>query len=145
MPKVLVAGEKAFFVHSFTDQALNELEINHTRTNSVYAIGAALDANEVTEESLNFIRDDVMMLLKQSDTWKKSHHNKEMDGFSLLVYRGKTINAKKSYIATWCGQSKADMLTANPEALIGQLVQGFYQLFKPKDYHKKSMIHNLLK
>ena len=145
MPKVLVAGEKAFFVHSFTMDELNQLDITQTRNDSTYALGQTLDDTELTAEKLESVKPAVMMLLKQSDTYKKAHHNPDMDGFTLMVFRGKTVNAKKTYIATWCGQSKAEMLTQNPEALIAQIIQGFHQLFNPKDYHKKSNIHNLLK
>lgn len=144
MPKVLVAGEKAFFIHSFTNDELNSIEINRTRNDSTYTIGATLDDTNMTSEKLESIKPDVMMMLKQSETYKKSSQNPEMDGFSLLVFRGKNLNAKKNYIATWCGQSKAEMLAQNPKALIKQLVQGFHQLFNPKDYHKKSLIHSLL-
>jgi len=143
MPKVLVAGEKAFFIHSFTNEELDQLEISRTRNDSTYQIGSVLDDDNMTPEKLESIQQDVMMMLKQSDTWKKSHEHPDMDGFSLLVFRGKNHHAKKNYIATWCGQSKADMLSQNPGGLIKQLVQGFHQLFKLKDYHKKSMIHSL--
>jgi hypothetical protein len=144
MPKVLVAGEKAFFIHSFSDKELADMEISHTRNHSTIAIGVALDDINMTPDSLASVRPDVMMLLKQSETWKKSDENPGMDGFSLLVFRGKNINAHKSYIATWCGQSKAEMLAKDPGALIGQLVKGFHQLFNAKEYHKKSIIHGLL-
>lgn len=144
MPKVLVAGEKAFFIHSFSNEELNELKISRTRNDSVAAIGSALN-NKITPEILEAIKPDVIMLLKQSATWKKSHDNPDNDGFSLLIFRGKNHNAQKSYIATWCGQSKAEMLSQNPEALIKQLIQGFRKLFNVKDYHKKSMIHSLMK
>ena len=144
MPKVLVAGEKAFFIHSFENDELNAMKITRTRNDSTYAIGHALDDKDMTEETLEAVRPDVIMLLKQSETWKKAHHNEELDGYSLLVFRGKTHNGRKSYIARWCGQSKAEMLTQNPSALIGQLVNGFKQLFNPKDYHKKSVLHTLL-
>ena len=144
MPKVLVAGEKAFFIHSFENDELNSMEITRTRNDSAYAIGHALDDKDMTTETLEAIRPDVIMMLKQSETWKKAHHNKDMDGFSLLVFRGKTQNGRKSYIGRWCGQSNADMLSQNPQALIGQLVKGFKQLFNPRDYHKKSVLHTLL-
>jgi len=145
MPKVLVAGEKAFFIHSFTRDELNQIKITRTRNDSVYAIGSTLDDAAMTPEKLEAIKPEVIMMLKQSETWKKSHHNPDMDGFILLVFRGKTVNAKKNYIATWCGQSDPQMLAQNPSALIEKIVQGFHHLFKPKDYHKKSTIHNLLK
>jgi len=144
MPKVLVAGEKAFFIHSCSDEEINALEISRTRNDSVAAIGSALDSN-LTPDALEAIQPDVMMLLKQSTTWKKSHENADLDGFSLLIFRGKNNNAQKNYIATWCGQSKAEMLSQNPGGLIKQLVQGFHQLFNLKDYHKKSVIHDLMK
>ena len=124
---------------------LNQLDITQTRNDSTYSLGQTLDDTELTAEKLESVKPAVMMLLKQSDTYKKAHHNPDMDGFTLMVFRGKTVNAKKTYIATWCGQSKAEMLTQNPEALIAQIIQGFHQLFNPKDYHKKSNIHNLLK
>lgn len=145
MPKVLVAGEKAFFIHAFTLDELNKIEITQTRNNSTCALGQTLDDTELTAEKMESVKPAVMMLLKQSETYKKAHHNPDMDGFILLVFRGKTINAKKNYIATWCGQSDSQMLTQNPSALIGKIVQGFHQLFNPKDYHKKSNIHELLK
>lgn len=142
MPKVLVAGENSFLIHSFSDAELNRVKISRTRNDSVLAIGSALDGT-VTNAGLEAIKPDIMMLLKQSDTWKKSHHNTDLDGFSLLVFRARNQNARKSYIATWCGQSKAEMLSQNPEALIQQFVQGFPQLFNVKDYHKKSAFHKL--
>lgn len=145
MPKVLVAGEKAFFIHSFSNEELNQLEISRTRNDSTYAIGSVLDDENMTPDTLESIQPDVMMMLKQSETWKKSHQNPELDGYSLLVFRGRNQDAKKTYIATWCGQSKAEMLAQNPAGLIKQLVQGFHQLFNPKDYHKKSGIHSLMK
>jgi len=145
MPKVLVVGEKAYFIHSFEEAELNALEITHTRNHSTYTIGHTLDDPDMSEESLNAIRSDVMMMLKQSGTWKKAHHNKEMDGFSLLIFRGKNHNAKKSYIANWCGQSKAEMLTQDPPALIQQLVYGFKDFLDIKQYHKKSHIHDFFK
>ncbi|GEM_PF-2461906 len=143
MPKVLVAGESSFLIHSFNDEELQQLEINRSRNASVMTIGAALDG-QVTEQKLEMIKADIMMLLKQSDTWKKAHHNKDMDGFALLVFRAKNHDGKKSYIATWCGQSKAEMLGQNPGALIKQYVQGFPQLFNAKDYHKKSTFWQLM-
>lgn len=143
MPKVLVAGESSFIIHSFSDKELNQIKISRTRNDSISAIGAALDG-KVTPEGLESIKPDIMMVLKQSETWKESRHNPEMDGFSLLIFRAKNQNARKSYIATWCGQSNAEMLSQNPKALIQQLVQGFHQLFRLKDYHKKSVIHNLM-
>ncbi|MCU7834257.1 MAG: hypothetical protein KZQ83_03305 [gamma proteobacterium symbiont of Taylorina sp.] len=143
MPKVLVAGEKAFVIHSFSNDELNALEISRTRNDSVAAVGSALDG-DMTPEGLEAIQPDVMMLLKQSETWKKSHRSPDMDGFTLLVFRGKNNNAQKNYIANWCGQSSAEMLSQNPGALIKQLVQGFHQLFKLKNYHKKSIVHSLM-
>jgi hypothetical protein len=145
MPKVLVAGEKAFFIHSFTDDELNRLEIFRTRNDSSYRIGAVLDDDNMTSDKLESIRSDVMMLLKQSQTWKKSDQHPELDGFSLLVYRGRNKNSHKAYIATWCGQSKAAMLSKNPEMLIKQFIQGFKGLFVLKDYHKKSVLRKLIK
>jgi hypothetical protein len=149
MPKVLVAGEKVFFIHSFTNDELNQLEISRTRNDSTYAIGSVLDDKDVTEDKMEAIKVDVMMMLKQSETWKNATRQSlksgsDEEGFSLLVFRGKNINAKKNYIATWCGQSKAEMLSQNPNALIRQMVQGFHQLFNSKDYHKKSQLHALL-
>jgi len=144
MPKVLVAGEKAFFIHSFSTDELNKVDISQTRNDSTSALGQALDNSDLTAEKLESVKPAVMMLLKQSATYKKSHHDPDMDGFILLVFRGKTVNAQKNYIATWCGQSDPEMLTQNPGALIGKIVQGFHHLFNPKDYHKKSTLHKLL-
>lgn len=147
MPKILVAGENSFLIYSFTHEELEKTKISHTRNASVLAIGSALDnySSDSDRKELDIIKPDLIMLLKQSETWKKAHHNKDMDGFSLLVFRAKNQNAKKSYIATWCGQSQSEMLSQNPEALIKQLVTGFSQLFNAKDYHKKSIIHHLMK
>lgn len=142
MPKVLVAGEKTFFIHSFSKDELDRLEISRTRNDSTYAIGAALDEANASSETLDAIKPDIMMLLKQSDTWKKAQHNPEMDGFSLLVFRGKNQNARKNYIATWCGQSPSEMLLHSPETLIQQFV-ATPQLFNPKDFHSKSIYHTL--
>jgi hypothetical protein len=145
MPKVLVAGEKAFFIHAFTVDELRKLEISQTRNDSIYALGRVLDDADLTAEKLESVKPAVMMLLKQSETYKKAHHNPDMDGFILLVFRAKNVNAQKNYIATWCGQSDPQMLAQNPSALIEKIVQGFHHLFNPKDYHKKSTIHQLLK
>lgn len=143
MPKVLVAGEKAYFIHAFSMDELNNIEITQTRNDSTCNLGLALDEAEPTAEKLESVKPAVMMLLKQSATYKKAHHNPDMDGYMLMVFRGKNMQAKKNYIATWCGQSKAEMLTQNPQALIATMVQGGNNLFNPKDYHKKSTIHNL--
>ncbi len=146
MPKVLVAGENSFLIHSFSNKELEHTKVLRTRNASIMAIGSALDkATDNSNSALDTIKSDIIMLLKQSDTWKKYHHNPDMDGFSLLVFRAKNHNAKRSYIATWCGQSKSDMLSQDPQALIQQLVKNFLQLFNAKEYHKKSIFHQLVK
>ncbi len=144
MPKVLVAGEKAYFIHAFSIDELNNIEITQTRNDSTSSLGLALDDAEPSAEKLESVKPAVMMLLKQSATYKKAHHNPDMDGYTLMVFRGKNMQAKKTYLATWCGQSRAEMLTQNPQALISTIVQGGGNLFNPKDYHKNSTIHHLL-
>ena len=141
---MLVAGENSFLIHSFSKEELEQTKISRTKNTSVMAIGSAL--NKISDnKALDAIKPDIIMLLKQSSTWKKSHQNPDMDGFSLLVFRAKNQNAKRSYIATWCGQSKSEMLSQNSQALIQQLVKNFLQLFNVKDYHKKSIFHQLIK
>jgi hypothetical protein len=145
MPKVLIAGEKAFAVHSFTDDELNKIKITETRNDSVAKIGKVFD-QPLTEELLNTVKASIMMFLKQSDSFKlKTEEEVELNGYVLAVFKGKTINGRKNYIASWLGKMPVEGVTQNPEALIQQLVKGFQKYLKISDYHKKSVIHGMLK
>jgi len=145
MPKVLIAGEKAFAVHSFTEEELKNIEINEKPNVSVVKIGKAFDQEGITEESLNSVKPSVIMLLKQSKSIKFKHDDaKDFQGYALAVFKGKTINGKKNYIANWLGKMPEEAVTQNPQALIPQMVKGFKDYLKISDFHKKSVIHGLL-
>ena len=142
MPKVLVAGEKTYFVHTFSDDDLNNIEINETRNDSVFNIGKVLDSDEITEKDLNPIKPSVIMLLKQSNTLNL---DVEANGYVVSIFRGKAINGKKNYIMNWLGKISEEGLTHDPANLIPELVRGFQKNIQINEYHKKSVIHQLLK
>ncbi|MFK5893616.1 MAG: hypothetical protein QM504_10380 [Pseudomonadota bacterium] len=145
MPKVLIAGEKAFAVHSFTEEELNKIEISETRNDSVVKIGKAFDQISVAEATLNSIKASVMMFLKQSDTYKlKTDDGEAHQGYVLAVFKGKTINGKRNYIASWVGKMPEDAVSQNPQALISELLKGFKGYLNMNDYHKKSSIFGLI-
>jgi len=146
MPKVLIAGEKAFAVHSFTDKEFDTVEINETRNDSVIKIGLAFDQPELNESTLNAIKGSVMMLLKQSQTYKLKTESKEiLNGYVLAVFKGKNLNGKKNYISAWVAKMPEDAVSKNPEAMIPELLKGFKDHLTMKDYHKKSVVHELVK
>jgi len=145
MPKVLIAGEKSFAVHSFTEDELNKIEISETRNDSVVKIGKAFDQNNVSEEIINSVKQSILMLLKQSDSYKLSVENsKDFHGYALAVFKGKSINGKRNYIANWIGKMPEEAVTKNPQALIPEMLKGFKDYLKISDYHKKSVIHGLI-
>lgn len=154
MPKILVAGEKRFAVHSFSDEDIENQAITETRAMSVVKIGKVFDLPQASEDQLNTIRDSLLMLLKQSATYKRdtdeqnnSQNNSKAskpNGFVVTVFRGKNKDGKKSYIATWLGRMAEEGLTQNPEVLVQQLVNVFNKNYSLKEYHKNSVIHQLM-
>jgi len=142
MPKVLVAGEKRFFVHTFSDEELEQIEINETRNDSVFKIGRTLDSDDISEKDLEPLKPSVIMLLKQSQTLKL---NVEGKGYVVSVFRGKAINGKKNYIMNWLGKMPEAAVSQDPISLIPELVKGFQGQLQIKEYHKKSVIHQFLK
>jgi len=145
MPKVLVAGEKAFVVHSFSESELNKVEINETRNDSVVKIGKAFDQVSITEEILNAVKPSIIMLLKQSDSYKlKVENSDELQGYVLAVFKGKSANGRKNYIASWLGIMSEEAITQNPQALIPEMLKGFKSYLNLSDYHKKSAIHGII-
>jgi len=91
------------------------------------------------------VKPSVIMLLKQSKSIKFKHDDaKDFQGYALAVFKGKTINGKKNYIANWIGKMPEEAVTQNPQALIPQMVKGFKDYLKISDFHKKSVIHGLL-
>ncbi len=146
MPKVLIAGEKLFATHSFSEKELNAIAINETRNDSVAKIGKAFDSADADESTFNSIKSSVMMFLKQSDTYKlKTGDGESYHGYVLGVFRGKSLNGKRSYLASWLGKMPEEAISQNPQALIPEVLKGFKQYLTMKDYHKKSVIHNLVK
>ena len=145
MPKVLIIGEKAFAVHSFTEEDINKIEISETRNNSVIKIGKVFD-QDLSEDSLSSIKSSVIMFLKQSDTYKLNiEEASEFSGYALAIFKGKTLNGRRNYIANWLGKMSEEAITQNPQALIPELLKGFKGYLKMSDYHKKSAIHGLVK
>jgi hypothetical protein len=145
MPKVLIAGEKAFAVHSFSEDELNKIEISETRNDSVVKIGKAFDQTDITEEKLSSVKPSIMMLLKQSDSYTLSVENsKDFHGYALAVFKGKSVNSKKNYIANWIGKMSEEAVTENPQALIPEMLKGFKAYLTLSDFHKKSAIHGLI-
>lgn len=145
MPKVLIVGEKAFAVHSFTEDELNKIEISETRNDSVVKIGKAFDQSGVTEEILDSIKASVVMLLKQSDSYKLIIEDaKDFQGYVLAIFKGKTRNGRKNYIANWLGKMPEEAISQNPQALIPELLKGFKRYLTLSDFHKKSTIHELI-
>jgi hypothetical protein len=145
MPKVLIAGEKAFAIHSFTEEELNKVEINETRNDSVVKIGKAFDQSNVTEETLDSTKASVMMFLKQSDSYKlKTEDGENFQGYVLGVFKGKTVNGKRNYIASWLGKMPEESINKDPQAMIPTLLKGFKSYLTINDYHKKSTIHDLI-
>jgi len=142
MPKVLVAGEKRFFVHTFSDEELESIEINETRNDSVFKIGRVLDADDINEKDMETLKPSVIMLLKQSNTLNLKVDGK---GFVVSFFRGKAINGKKNYIMNWLGKMSEEAVSHDPINLIPELVRGFQQHIQIKDYHKKSVIHQFVK
>jgi len=142
MPKVLVAGEKTYFVHTFSDDDLTSIEIDETRNDSIFKIGKVLDSDEITEKDLEPLKPSVIMLLKQSNTLNM---DVDANGYVVSIFRGKAINGKKNYIMNWLGKISEDGITHDPTSLIPELIRGFRQHIQIKDYHKKSMIHQFLK
>jgi hypothetical protein len=145
MPKVLVAGEKALVVHSFSEDELNKIEISETRNDSVVKIGKAFDQANLTEEMLNSVKPSIIMLLKQSNSFKLMIENSnDLQAYVLAVFKGKTINGRKNYIANWIGKMSEDALTQNPQALVPEMLKGFQSYLNLSDFHKKSTIHQLI-
>jgi len=142
MPKVLVAGEKTYFVHTFNDDDLTSIEIDETRNDSIFKIGKVLDSDEITEKDLEPLKPSVIMLLKQSNTLNM---DVDANGYVVSIFRGKAINGKKNYIMNWLGKISEEGITHDPASLIPELIKGFRQHIQIKDYHKKSMIHQFLK
>jgi len=145
MPKVLIAGEKAFAVHSFTEEEIEKIDISETRNDSVIKIGKAFDQEGISVESLNSVKPSVIMFLKQSKSYKFRYKDaKDFQGYALAVFKGKTINGKKNYIANWIGKMPEEAVNQNPQALIPEMLKGFKGYLKISDYHKKSAIHGLI-
>ncbi len=145
MPKVLIAGENAFAIHSFTQDELDTIEITETRNDSVAKIGHAFDQSKVSEQSINSVKASVMMFLKQSDTYKIDIEDaKTYQGYILCVFKGKSINGRKNYMANWLGKMPEDAINNNPQELIPKLLKAFKAHFKLADYNKKSIIHKLI-
>ncbi len=145
MPKVLIAGEKSFAVHSFSEEELNQQEITETRNVSVAKIGKVFDQSGVSEEQLDTIKASIIMLLKQSTTYRlETDSDEPADGYILTVFRLKNQDGRKVYIATWLGRMDEKALTTNPQHLIQQLVKNFSKNFNLSEFHKKSIIHSLV-
>lgn len=144
MPKVLVAGEKRFFLHTFSDDDLNQIEIDETRNDSVFKIGKALDNDEVTEQELTVLKPSVIMLLKQSNTLNMKVQG-PANGYAVSFFRGKAINGKKNYVMTWLGKMSEEAVSQDPIHLIPQLVKTFSGNLPTKNFHKKSIVHDFLK
>ncbi|MFK5985420.1 MAG: hypothetical protein QM479_08330 [Pseudomonadota bacterium] len=146
MPKVLIAGEKAFAVHSFTKDELNAVKISETRNDSVVKIGKVFDQVEVTMPAIDSIKSSVIMLLKQSKSYGLiAEDGEDFQGYVLGVFKGKTLNGKRNYIASWLGKMPEEAVSQNPQALLPQMLKGFQAYLTMKDYHKKSVIHDLIK
>ena len=109
-------------------------------------IGKAFDQEGITEETLNSVKPSVIMLLKQSDSYNlKVEEAGGYKGYALAVFKGKTINGRKNYIANWIGKMPEEGVTQNPQALIPEMLKGFKSYLKLADFHKKSAIHGLIK